>query len=253
MANGLMVMIGQATWVQAGKTALQDAGYTVAQPDEGSYMKTLIDQRAALIVVDGALADWSRWTSVPKSSSSTRRIPIVLVSDDANQRAAALKSGADFVVNVAEFEQAGLKLAADYARIPDAAYLEELDCECEQALPPRAVEGVAKFNAGEYYTQHDLFEAQWASMTTPVRDLYRAILQVGVAYYQIERGNYRGALKMLQRSVQWLLILPDVCQEVNVLKLREDSFAVRAELEKLGEAHFAEFDKSLIKPLEVLS
>jgi predicted metal-dependent hydrolase len=252
MSEPLIVMIGQAAWVQAGKTAWQDARYTIVQPDEGSYMKTLIDQRAALIVVDGALPDWSRWTSVPKSSSSTRRIPILLVSDDANQRATALKSGADFVVSVVDFEQDGLKLAKDYARIPDAAYLDELDCECEEALPPRGVEGVAKFNAGEYYAQHDLFEAQWASMTTPVRDLYRAILQVGVAYYQIERGNYRGALKMLQRSVQWLLILPDVCQKVNVKKLRDDSFAVRAELERLGEARFSAFDKTLIKPLEVL-
>jgi len=50
----------------------------------------------------------------------------------------------------------------------------------------------------------------------PVRELYRAILQVGIAYYQIERGNHRGALKMLLRSVQWLAMLPDRCQGIDV-------------------------------------
>ncbi|MCI0350288.1 MAG: DUF309 domain-containing protein [Acidobacteriales bacterium] len=110
-----------------------------------------------------------------------------------------------------------------------------------------------KFNAGEYYKQHDLFEEQWMKTTGPVRDLYRAVLQVGIAYFQIERGNYRGALKMLQRSVQWLVVLPDVCQGINVKKLRDDSFRVRAELERLGETRFAEFDKALIQGVALVA
>ena len=73
------------------------------------------------------------------------------------------------------------------------------------------------------------------------------MLQVGIAYFQIERGNYRGAIKMLQRSVQWLLILPDTCQGVDVKQLREDSFKVRAELERLGEDRLDELDRSLLK------
>ncbi len=39
----------------------------------------------------------------------------------------------------------------------------------------------------------------------PVRDLYRAILQVGVAYYHITRGNHAGGLRMLRRCVQWFV------------------------------------------------
>ena len=81
------------------------------------------------------------------------------------------------------------------------------------------------------------------------RDLYRAILQVGVAYYQIERGNFRGALKMLQRSVQWLHLLPDQCQGIDVAQLRRDSYRVRAELQRLGPDGLAEFDRGLLKCL----
>lgn len=88
--------------------------------------------------------------------------------------------------------------------------------------------------------------------TGPVRDLYRAVLQVGIAYYQIERGNYRGALKMLLRSVQWFALLPDVCQGIDIRQLREDSYAVRAALEKLDPADIATFDKSLLKPVRLV-
>ena len=116
-------------------------------------------------------------------------------------------------------------------------------------VPPLALAGVEKFNAGDYYAQHDLFESLWMQTESPVRDLYRAILQVGVAYYQIERGNGRGALKMLLRSLQWLSALPDVCQGVDVRGLREDSAQVRAELERLLPDRLSAFDRLLFKPL----
>ena len=72
-------------------------------------------------------------------------------------------------------------------------------------------------------------------------------------YYQLERGNFRGALKMLQRSVQWLHPLPDACQGIDVAALRRDSYAVRAELQRLGPQRLDEFDRSLLKPLQLTS
>lgn len=125
----------------------------------------------------------------------------------------------------------------------------ELDCQCRDELPLLAVKGVEKFNAGEYYPQHDLFEEQWRETQGRVRDLYQGILQVGVAYYQIERGNYRGALKMLRRSARWLVALPDICQGIDVRQLREDSSRVRAALEAIKPADIEKFDRHLFKPL----
>jgi predicted metal-dependent hydrolase len=77
-------------------------------------------------------------------------------------------------------------------------------------------------------------------------------LQVGIAYYQIERGNHRGALKMLLRSVQWLAILPDACQGIDVRQLREDSQRVRAALEALNPLEIGSFDRALLKPLRII-
>jgi len=217
--------------------------------EAGEYMNTLIETRAAMILIDGNHPDWKRFTTSPTTSPATRRIPIIVVSDDAQLRASALLIGADLSFSLVDIEKQIVGLVKDYGRIPDPAVLEQLDCECDEPLPQLAIEGVKKFNAGEYYPQHDLFEEQWVNTEGPVRDLYRAVLQVGVAYFQIERGNYHGALKMLQRSVQWLMMLPDRCQGIDVAQLRQDSFAVRAELERLGADRLDELDHQLLKPV----
>jgi predicted metal-dependent hydrolase len=246
MPDANIVITDTPNWAQS-----LSGGYSIIHyTNPANYVARLTDDHAALILVDGAAANWRFWTTTPKTSPATRRIPIMLVADDAAVRRAALLAGADLALRPADLLAQMGQLVKDYARIPDPALMEQLDCECQEALPPLAVQGVEKFNAGEYYPQHDLFEEQWVKTSGPVRDLYRAILQVGVAYYQIERGNHRGALKMLLRSVQWLSILPDVCQGVDIRQLRDDSYRVRAELERLNPADISAFDRRLLKPLK---
>lgn len=120
--------------------------------------------------------------------------------------------------------------------------------DCHTPLPPQALEGIAQFNAGEYYAQHDIFETLWANMDAPVRILYKAILQIGVGYYQIERGNYRGAVKMLKRGQRWLAELPDVCRGVDVAQLRADAKRVQ---EALSEHGIDGFNKDLLMPIRL--
>ncbi|MFW5771789.1 MAG: DUF309 domain-containing protein, partial [Phototrophicaceae bacterium] len=62
--------------------------------------------------------------------------------------------------------------------------------------------------------------------------------------------NHRGARKMLLRSVQWLAVLPDECQGIDVRALREDSYRVRAELERLREDEIDQFDRALLQPVK---
>ena len=213
------------------------------------FMHNLIDFHPAMIFIDAMHEDWRVLSLTCKSNAATRRIPLCLVSDDSDIRADAIMTGADRALSWAELNADVGAIVAELARAPDQAILEQLECECKKALPPEAVQGVEQFNRGEYYLQHDLFEAQWMESSGPVRDLYRAILQVGVAYYQIERGNYRGALKMFQRSVQWLYLLPDTCQGIDVAQLRRDSYAVRAELHRLGPDRLGDLDRRLLKKL----
>jgi len=244
--------IAKRDWVLTIESTFAD-DYRFAYIDSrDNYISRLVDDYVSLILVDGGVADWQFWTATPKSNPATRRIPVFVMSAESTIRQQALTSGADIALSPSELTRTAKKLFTDFARVFDPERAEQLDCDCQEALPELARQGMEKFNAGEYYKQHDLFEELWVKTESPVRDLYRAILQVGVAYYQIQRGNHRGARKMLLRSVQWLMILPDVCQGIDVRALREDSARVRAELEQLDEADINQFDMTLIQPLKTV-
>lgn len=207
----------------------------------------LIDETVALIFVDERHPTWRQQILAVKNKAATRRIPLCFVGEERDRRAEAVICGADIALSWSELEGRIDQVIKEHARLPDRAALVKLDCECGQPLPALAIAGLREFNRGEFYRQHDLFEALWIETAGPVRDLYRGILQVGVAYYQLERGNYRGALKMLQRSVQWLRPLPEICQGIDIEALRRDSTKARAELQRLGPERLEEFDRRLLK------
>lgn len=246
----LLVLVGSPDWADTLSEALPDDTALTRYTDRDRYVMRLTDDHAAMIIVDGNTDDWRYFTTTPKANNATRRIPIVLVADNEAVRAEALTSGADFALPPDDLPTRLSTLISDHARTVDPVREEQLACECDQPLPPLAVQGVEKFNNREFYPQHDLFEEQWMETEGPVRDLYRAVLQVGVAYYQVERGNHRGALKMLLRAVQWLEVLPDVCQTINVKQLRQDAYRVREELEHMNPDDIDQFDTSLLKPVQ---
>lgn len=238
------------SWLSESIARLEGRYRVVTLVQRARYVTRLADAVAALVVVDGDRDDWPFWVTTPKSSPATRRIPVMFIADDPAARQQALIAGADLALSPEDWLGDLLPLVGAFARVMDPALSQQLACDCEEALPELAQQGIEKFNAGEYYAQHDLFEALWVETEGPVRDLYRAILQVGVAYYQITRGNHRGARKMLLRSLQWLAILPDVCQGVDVRALRSDSARVRAALEALPEAHIDQFDLALLQAVK---
>jgi len=119
--------------------------------------------------------------------------------------------------------------------------------ECAELLPPEAEEAIRLFNAGEFYKQHDLFETLWRDEPRPIRNLYQGILQIGVGYFQITRGNMRGGVKMIQRGQRWLALLPDHCRGVDVAALKADAAHVEQEVKRVG---IDQFDKSLFQPVK---
>ncbi len=94
--------------------------------------------------------------------------------------------------------------------------------DCQQALPPEVIKGLEFFNSGHYFEAHEELETAWRAEKGPIRDLYRGILQVGVGYYHVQRGNFRGALKMFRRCRQWLDQFPDQCCGIDLQRLRRD-------------------------------
>lgn len=249
-----VVIIGDSEWREE-LAPVEGSCRVVRYPltgDTDGYIRRLAKDLPAMIVVDGSWSDWRRWVTASKTSPATRRIPVVLVTDDLALATMGRDAGADEVLSPAQLGQVLSRLLArqERARQRVRATLAE---QCAEPLPPEALGGIRRFNAGEYYRQHDLFEALWMAERGPVRDLYRAILQVGVAYYQITRGNHRGALKMLLRSLQWLAPLPDVCRGIDVAGLRADAAQVRAALESMDPAEITRFDRSLLRPVRLVS
>ena len=120
---------------------------------------------------------------------------------------------------------------------------------CSQPLPTLVLEGLHLFNAGEYFEAHEVLEEAWRAEPGDGRRLYQAVLQVAVAYLQIERGNYRGAVKMFQRLRKWIDPLPDECQGINIATLRRDAQEAYAHLTALGPERLNEFDRALFKPV----
>lgn len=119
--------------------------------------------------------------------------------------------------------------------------------------PPSAafLHGVALFNAGQFYQQHDVFEQQWREEPRPIRQLYQGVLQIGVALHQVEKGNYRGAVKMLRRGLPRLRNLPPVCQTLDVATLRRSARAVHDQLVALGPERMADFPMEQLQTVKL--
>lgn len=120
---------------------------------------------------------------------------------------------------------------------------------CNAPLHPQAIQGLRLFNEGRYFEAHEALEDAWNAEPGKVRELYRGILQVAVAYLHITRGNYSGAVKVHDRSRKWLRDWPEVCRGVQVGQLRRDADLVIEEVRKLGMERIQEFDRSLLKPV----
>lgn len=217
---------------------------------EGRLFERLTRAQPALLLFDlnNAAIPWQQWIAALKSSAATRRIPVLCFGphEDVATMTAARDAGADAVLARSRFTADMPALFQRYARIPDR---DSLDDACAEPLSELARTGIERFNQGAYYPAHDALEEAWMQDDGPGRDLYRGILQVGIAYYQIEQGNYRGAVKMLLRVRQWLSPLPDTCRGVDVRTLREDVDHAHAALVSLGPERIVDFDRSFFKPI----
>lgn len=220
---------------------------------EGLLFQKITQWQPALLIFDltNQAIPWFGWLPALKSSPATRRIPIIAFGphEDVALFQTAKSRGADAVYARSRFFADLPAILQKHARLPDH---EAVNTACEQPLPDLAHEGITLFNLGEYYRCHDALEEAWRQDQTPGRSLYQGILQYGIALYQLQRGNYRGAVKMLLRLRQWLEPLPPVCRGVNVARLRDNIQTVSETVQNSGEAGVMSFDFSLVQPIEVL-
>jgi predicted metal-dependent hydrolase len=122
---------------------------------------------------------------------------------------------------------------------------------CHEPPPRMLLDGIAQFNRGEYFEQHETLELLWRAEPREIRYLYQGILQIGVAFHHLRRLNHHGTAYMLTRGARYLTPFAPRCQTVDVARLLEDAAAALAEVERLGVDRLAEFDWSLAPTVHV--
>jgi uncharacterized protein len=115
------------------------------------------------------------------------------------------------------------------------------ETSCHEPPPQQLLEGVAQFNRGEYFEQHETLELLWRAETRPVRRLYQGILQIGVAFHHLQRRNYHGVVYMLTRGTAYLQPFTPACQRIDVASLIELAISTLQVVEQLGPARLDEF------------
>ena len=117
--------------------------------------------------------------------------------------------------------------------------------ECDESPPPLLREGIAQFNRGDYFEQHETLERLWRAEPREVRRLYQGILQIGVACYHLRRRNYHGTVSMLTRGARYLIPFSPRCQGVDVERLLIEATTVLTAVEGLGPDRLGDFDWQL--------
>src|ERR1700748_1184031 len=113
---------------------------------------------------------------------------------------------------------------------------------CDEPPPRELLEGIAQFNRGEFFEQHETLELLWRAERRDIRFLYQGILQIGVAFHHLRRLNHHGTVYMLTRGSNYLRPFTPRCQTVDVARLLEDAAAALAEANRLGPSRLGEFD-----------
>ena len=94
-------------------------------------------------------------------------------------------------------------------------------------LPIEIKTGIEIFNEGFYFDAHEIMELRWVIDKSKFRNLYRGLIQLSAAFYHLDRGNTRGAIKLLKMAEENLapykndgysFDLPELLNEIQKLR-----------------------------------
>ncbi len=128
--------------------------------------------------------------------------------------------------------------------MPGGPVDEPARARCLEPPPSELVLGIAEFNAGKFFEQHETLELLWRETRPPIRGLYHGILQIGVGFHHWRNGNFHGATVLLEEGIERLRPFAPKCQGVDVAALIADAMVARERLQELGPEGMGDFDLS---------
>jgi predicted metal-dependent hydrolase len=132
---------------------------------------------------------------------------------------------------------------------PEAAVAEVAAADRErepEPIPELVSKGIEEFNRGEFFECHEYLEDAWREESRQVRFLYQGILQVGVGFYHLKNGNWRGATGLLRNGIERLRDFEPETLSIDVSRLVDESQSCLEHLETLGREKVNKFDLSRI-------
>lgn len=248
MAGTVLLLVDDLMFGPRLENGLRGLGYRPLFATNETELTQGLMQAPVLAVVDlgSAVLPWEPLVDFIKGPGKKgRHVPVLGFGPhvDLDLRARALARGCDAVVGRSAIVQNLGSLVNKHAWRVERP-------KCRLPLPPLVVQGLEEFNRGQYFECHETLELAWNEEPDSIRLLYQGILLVAVACHHVERGNWRGALKVLGRGMPKIAHFAPVCQGINVEKLLADAGRLRAALLELGPDRVAGIDRSLLVAVE---
>ena len=96
-----------------------------------------------------------------------------------------------------------------------------------------------------------MLEDLWHEEQRPIRAVYQGVLQIGVGIYHMERGNYKGALRLINGGAELIEPHGEECLDLCLGQLRRDALKLAQELERLGPDKMDALDEKFIMQIEL--
>jgi predicted metal-dependent hydrolase len=69
---------------------------------------------------------------------------------------------------------------------------------------PRYLDGIERFNGGDYFDAHEVWEELWLDCPAFDRRFYQSLIQAAVALYHWGNGNLTGATRLFQSGRRYM-------------------------------------------------
>jgi predicted metal-dependent hydrolase len=83
-------------------------------------------------------------------------------------------------------------------------------------------EGIRRFNQGEFFEAHEVWEHQWRRAEGAERVFLQGLIQAAVALCHLRRSNYRGAVSVYRKSRAHLSEFPALWMGIELGQFRSE-------------------------------
>jgi predicted metal-dependent hydrolase len=122
----------------------------------------------------------------------------------------------------------------------------------DKEIRKRFLEGINRFNEGNFYECHDILEDVWFDVRSENRRFYQGLIHLAVGFYHItEKQNPDGALLQLKKGVQKLTPYLPGYEGIDLKNLLKGIQNCIQQIEKLKDGKVERFDVGKIPKIHV--